>query len=203
MLLLTALSAAGSPMPHLPRLDLAIISLPAPAWASTPQAAGVAVPTKELHLRLINDGDQPVEADAPVAAVPEVLDEHGKPVAFSDRRSAGGYAPPQPPKVPGPPVRTGEARLLATYTVTQTEQGVRLHGPYGDALLRPGRYQVRVALVLAPITRERWIASYRAALPRRATAAEHEAERHAAHWREVPTYWSGRLESNPVVLQVP
>lgn len=200
---LPALLASGSPMPRAPRLELSVVSLPPPAWAGTPQAAGIAVPLQELRLRLVNEGDRPVEAEIPEIPVPEVTDEGGKAAAFSDWRSVAGFAPPQPPRAPAPPLRPGEARQLGTYTVLRTAQGVQLRGPHGDAPLGRGSHKVRVALALAPVTRERWMAAYRAALPRRAAEAEREAGRYAAHWREVPGYWSGRLESNTVVLQVP
>src|SRR5215470_12928620 len=114
-------SAAASPPARPPRLELTVVEKARPAWAATPD---IAAPTHEILVRLVNDGDAPIEADAPMhALMPEVTDAAGRPVTFFDMRNLAGYAPPPPPPPPGAPVRPGESRVLQTFVVAWSSHG--------------------------------------------------------------------------------
>jgi len=159
---------------------------------------------------LINDGTQPVEARSQSGIVPRIIDASGRPVTLTDWRSIAGYAPPRLPPPPEAPVRRGEQRLLESYSIARAPQGYRFMGPYGDAELAPGRYRIEVALDLAPVTREAWVAAHAAAALRPGprpkdpkAEAERAANQFADHFRQVPSYFRGHLEAPPLELVLP
>ena len=162
---------------------------------------------------LVNDSSQPVEAAAPMMIVPKVIGPDGKPVVFVDWRNMAGFAPPRVPGPPTEPVRPGTRAEVARYHVVELEHGHELSVPYGGAALAPGGHAISVSWTFAPVTREAWASAYvlgarmspgsmkRGETP--AQAAARAAAVHAKHWAEVPTFWTGTLESNVLEFTVP
>jgi hypothetical protein len=195
---LALLAAGPGPGPG-PRLELEQRDVPR-------RGAG---PLVELRLWLVNDGTAPIEADPPFAVVPEVASSTGTPVVFMDYRNAAGVPAPHVPPAPEEPVRPGERRLLQTFVISRTATGFQIQGPYGGALVAPGRYTVQIRIDFEPVTRAAWVERYAAgargtpgAIKKRETAtqaAERAAAAYAPHWERVASFWRGHLETSRVV----
>lgn len=188
-----------------PRLELTQVEL-----HERPTSGAAVQQIAEIRLTLINDGTQPVEVRAHSGIVPRLIDSSGKPVVLSDWRNLAGYAPPGLPPPPEAPVRSGERRQLESYLVVRSSQGYTFLGPYGGAELRSGRYRIEVAIDLAPVTRDAWVAAHAAAVVRPGprpkdpqAEAERAATKFATHWRAVPSFFRGRIEAPPLELVLP
>lgn len=169
------------------------------------EKAPSAAPASVLEIKLLLEaGSAPVEVHTLDCVMPRLRDASGKDVAISDWRSFAGMAPPQLPPPPQPPLASGQRHVVCRYTVIRrAEGGYHLMAPNGGADFPAGTYVITAKLDLIPTTRELWTARFRAAnRPTRqpngrkvAADPEKEAQRYAAHWGTVDTFFKGPLET--------
>lgn len=170
------------------------------------KAAQGATTTRILEIRLVvQAGSAPVEVHTLEGVMPRVRGSDGKEVVLGDWRAVAGYAPPQIPPAPEAPLAPGKRHVVCRYTVVRrTDGGYNLLGPYGGADLAAGSYVMTAELDLTPTTREMWMAQFRAGLnsptrqpggPAPGADPEKEAQKHAAHWKAVPGFFKGHMQT--------
>lgn len=167
-------------------------------------APNAPAPVLEIKL-VIEAGSAPVEVHSVDPVMPRLRDASGREVGLSDWRTFAGMAPPQPPPSPQPPLAPGGRHVLCSYTVLKrVEGGYHLMAPNGGADLPAGTYVISAALNLLPTTREAWTAQYRVAgnLPmhrprgsKTVNDPDREADKYAAHWATVDSFFKGRVET--------
>lgn len=175
-------------------------------------AGATATPVMEIKL-VLEAGSSPVEVHTLSEVMPRLRDSHGKEVGLMDWRSFAGFAPPQRPPAPLPPLAPGQRHVVCSYTVLRrTAGGYHLMAPNGGGDLPAGTYVITASLDLTPTTREMWIAQYRAGINRPARRprgakttddAEQAAQPYAAHFQTVDSFFKGRVEAPELSFTLP
>ena len=175
---------------------------PVPIQDKAPSGAAVA---RVMEIKLVLEaGSAPVEVHTLTGVMPRLRDAHGKEVVLGDWRAVAGFAPPQRPPPPQPPLAPGKRHVVCSYTVVRrAEGGYHLLAPYGGADVPAGSYVITAGLDLVPTTREAWTAQFRAGVrrpaqpgePKTSDDPEREAQRYAAHFQTVDSFFKGRVET--------
>lgn len=170
------------------------------------QAPPGATTSRVLEIRLMLEaGSAPVEVHTLSGVMPRLRDARGNEVVLGDWRAVAGFAPPQRPPAPQPPLSPGKRHVVCSYTVVRRADGAyHLMAPYGGADLPAGTYAITAGLDLTPTTREMWVAQFRAGVDRPTRRPdgskstddpEQEAQRYAAHFQAVDGFFKGRVET--------
>lgn len=199
--LLALCSSAATQPPRL-WLEPVLIKDKVPTGAAT---------SRVMEIRLVLEaGSAPVEVHTLSGVMPRLRDAQGKEVVLGDWRSVAGFAPPQRPPPPQPPLAPGKRHVVCSYTIVRrADGGYHLLAPYGGADVPAGTYVITAGLDLTPTTRELWTAQYRAGVDRPARRAktaddpDQEAQKYAAHWQTVDGFFKGRVEAPEISFTLP
>ncbi len=186
-----------------PRVWLEPVQIPVNAKDKAPAGAAA---TRVMEIKLMLEaGSAPVEVHTLSGVMPRLRDAHGKDVVLGDWRAVAGFAPPQRPPPPQPPLAPGKRHVVCSYTVVRrADGGYHLLAPYGGADLPAGSYVITAGLDLTPTTRAMWTAQFRAGVDRptrrpdgskASDDPEQEAQRYAAHFGTVDGFFKGRVET--------